>query len=59
MHIILNVTLFMLGLIAFYDIYNEIKEDYKTYKRICIYPWQIFTFIIGVALVIISYKCYY
>jgi hypothetical protein len=55
-YITLNVVLFMLGLISFYDIYNDIKEDYETYKRIYIYPWQIFTFIIGVALIIISYK---
>lgn len=55
-NIILTITLFILGLISFYSIYNEIKEDYETYKQICIYPWQILTFIIGILLMVNSYK---
>lgn len=55
-NIILTITLFILGLISFYSIYNEIKEDYETYKRIYIYPWQILTFIIGILLIVNSYK---
>lgn len=55
-HIILTIALFVLGLTGFYNIYDEIKEDYKTYKQICIYSWQIFEFTIGVILIIISYK---
>lgn len=56
MNIILTIILFILGLVSFYSIYNEIKEDYETYKRIYIYPWQILTFIIGILLIVNSYK---
>lgn len=55
-HIILNITLFVFGLISLYNVYDEIKEDYKTYKQICIYSWQILEFAVGVILIIISYK---
>ena len=55
-YIILNIIIFVLGLISLYNIYNEIKEDYKIYKQIYIYSWQILEFAVGVILIIISYK---
>ena len=57
--IILSISLFILGIAIVCNIYNEIKEDYKYYnKQICIDCHQIFMFIIGIVLIVFSYKLF-
>lgn len=51
---IMIVVSFIMTIITFYNLYRETKEDYETYKQLCIYPWQIIMFIAGLLFICAS-----
>lgn len=48
---------FILGILMICTEIYEIKEDYKEYKKIHIYPWNIIFFIYGIIFLYICIMC--